>query len=169
MALEIKIDQQISNVRLVSRQGNKAVVELDGKQLEVDIEMVEDGVYSILHHGKSFNIELIPADGPKNYFANTCYASHEVEIIDAQSRYMQNRNKNLRDETEKNITAPMPGKVVRILVEEGDQVSMGTPLIVVSAMKMESEYKAPKDGRIKKVFVHEGDTVPGNQPLIEME
>lgn len=169
MALEIKIDQQIASIRLISREGNKAVVELDGKILEVDIEMVEDGVYSILHKGKSFNIELIPADGPKNYYANTYYATHEIEIIDAQSRYLQSRNKILREDAEKSISSPMPGKVVRVLVKEGDEVSLGTPLIVVSAMKMESEYKAPRDGRIRKIHVHEGDTVPGNQILIEMD
>lgn len=169
MSLEIKIDKQIMGIRLISKEGNKAEVEIDGKNYLVDIEMVEEGVYSIIHNGKSFNIELIPTDGPKQYFANTAYASHEIEIIDAQSRYLQNRNKNAGPLAEKMIASPMPGKVVRVAVKEGDAVQQGSLLIVISAMKMESEYKASFDGVVKKVYVSEGDTVMGNQPLVEMD
>jgi biotin carboxyl carrier protein len=63
----------------------------------------------------------------------------------------------------------MPGRVVRILVKEGDAVTMGQTVIVVSAMKMESEYKAAKDGVIKHVHVKEGEVVNGHQPLITIE
>ncbi len=63
----------------------------------------------------------------------------------------------------------MPGKVVKVLVNKGDSVKEGETAIIISAMKMESEYKAPKDGVIKKVNVKDGDTIEGNQILIELE
>ena len=63
----------------------------------------------------------------------------------------------------------MPGKVVKVFASEGDEVTEGQTLVVISAMKMESEYKAPMDGKIKKVSVKEGDTIEGNQILIELE
>jgi biotin carboxyl carrier protein len=169
MAIDIRIGDREANVRLISKDGSKATIEVDGITYHVDIVMVEEGVYSILHNGKSYNIEMIPGSGTKNYFVNTYTTSHEVEIIDAQSRYQKSRNKDNIDSAEKIITTPMPGKVVRIPVSEGDEVTKGTTVIVISAMKMESDYRSSIDGVVKKIFVNEGDSIAANQPLIEIE
>ena len=64
------------------------------------------------------------------------------------------------------IKAPMPGRVVKILVEEGQKVQHGDGLLVVEAMKMENELSAPRDGIIKTIHVGEGDTVEGNAELL---
>ena len=169
MALDIKIGDRIANVRLVKKDGSKATIEVDDKLYDVDIVMVEEGVYSIIHEGKSYNIEMIQGNSPKNYFVNTYYSSLEVDIIDAQSRYQQNRNKDGIHSGDKTISTPMPGKVVRITVKEGDVVEKGSTVIVISAMKMESEYKSPVDGVVKKIYVNEGDTINSHQPLVEIE
>jgi len=169
MALDIRIGDRDAHVRLIKKEGTKATIQIDDKVYEVDIVMVEEGVYSIINEGKSYNIEMIQGNGPKNYFVNTYYSSHELNIIDAQSRYQQNRNKDGLHSGDKTISTPMPGKVVRIPVKEGEQVEKGTVLIVISAMKMESEYKSPADGVVKKIFVTEGETINGHQPLIEIE
>src|SRR5688500_533524 len=66
------------------------------------------------------------------------------------------------------ITSPMPGKVVKILVKEGDNVSQGAPVIVVEAMKMENELLATKTGVVQKVYVALGDTVEGGARLIAL-
>ena len=62
----------------------------------------------------------------------------------------------------------MPGKVVKILVKEGDEVKAGTPVIIVEAMKMQSEYKVVNDCVIRKINVQEGEKIAGNQTLIEL-
>ncbi|WP_206203388.1 MULTISPECIES: pyruvate/oxaloacetate carboxyltransferase [unclassified Thermococcus] len=67
------------------------------------------------------------------------------------------------------VTAPMPGKILRILVKEGDQVKTGQGLLILEAMKMENEIPAPKDGIIKKILIKEGQTVDTGQPLIELQ
>ncbi|NJE02791.1 pyruvate/oxaloacetate carboxyltransferase [Thermococcus sp. MV11] len=67
------------------------------------------------------------------------------------------------------VTAPMPGKILRILVKEGEQVKTGQGLVVLEAMKMENEIPAPKNGVVKKILVKEGDTVDTGQALIELE
>ena len=67
------------------------------------------------------------------------------------------------------VTAPMPGKVVRILIKEGEQVKTGQGLLVLEAMKMENEIPAPKDGVVKKIYVKEGDAVNTGDPLIELD
>jgi biotin carboxyl carrier protein len=169
MAIDIQIGDREAHVRLIQKDGTKATLDVDGITYDVDIVMVEEGVYSILHEGKSYNIEMIPGNSSKNYYVNTYSSSHEVEIIDAQSRYQKSRNNGSVDSTEKIITTPMPGKVVRIPVHEGQEVEKGATVIVISAMKMESDYRAPIDGKIKRIFVKEGDSINGNQPLIEIE
>ncbi|EEB74421.1 pyruvate/oxaloacetate carboxyltransferase [Thermococcus sp. AM4] len=66
------------------------------------------------------------------------------------------------------VTAPMPGKILRVLVSEGQEVKTGQGLVVLEAMKMENEIPAPKDGVVKKIYVKEGDTVNTGDPLVEL-
>jgi biotin carboxyl carrier protein len=66
------------------------------------------------------------------------------------------------------ITSPMPGKVVKVLVAEGDSVDTGKPLVVVEAMKMENELVAEAPGVVKKVYVQLGDAVEGGAKLISI-
>lgn len=169
MELDIKINNRVARVKLVSRNQDHVVVDVDGYAYRIDVRMVEDHVYSVLHEGKSHNVEIIPGDTQKKYFVNTIYRNFDVEIIDAESRYLQNRNKGELNNEQNVISTPMPGKVVRINVKPGQKVAASDTLIVVSAMKMESEYKAGKEAVIKKIMVKEGDTVKGHQPLIILE
>ncbi|WP_297466303.1 biotin/lipoyl-containing protein, partial [Thermococcus sp.] len=66
------------------------------------------------------------------------------------------------------VTAPMPGKILKVLVSEGQEVKTGQGLVVLEAMKMENEIPAPKDGIVKKIYVKEGDTVNTGDPLVEL-
>jgi biotin carboxyl carrier protein len=169
MALEIKINDRTSWVKLISQNGNILEIEVDGKIYVVDLMHTPDGSFSIIENGKSYNIELVPKSQPKNYTAHTLYNTFDVEIVDAEARYLINRGTNGSAKNEKTISSPMPGKVVKILYNEGDVVQKGQTAVIISAMKMESEYKAPIDGVIKKINVKEGDTIEGNQILIEIE
>jgi len=168
MALEINIDNQSVDVELVGHNGNYYQVSINGKVYDVDLVMVEKGVYSILHKHKSYNVELSPGKEPKSYIINTLYNSYEVDILDAEAKYQKSRKQDdLEDGSV--ISSPMPGKVVKILVKKGDKVKAGETVIIVSAMKMESEYKVKKDRTILEVKVKEGDTIDGNQPLVIVE
>jgi biotin carboxyl carrier protein len=168
MALEIGIDGKSVSVDLFGKDGNIHKVSIDGKVYEVDIVEVEKGVYSMLYKNKSYNVELTPGKEPKTYTIHTLYNSYDIKILDAEAKYLEARKQeDMSDEVV--IASPMPGKVVRILVRKGDRVKAGETVIVVSAMKMESEYKVKKDRLIKEVKVAEGDVVDGNQPLIVVE
>ncbi len=134
----------------------------------VDLVEVEKGVYSILYNNKSYNVELAPGNKPKTYTINTLYNSYDIEILDAEAKYMKNRKSDDMDD-DSTISSPMPGKVVRVLVKKGDSVKAGETVIIISAMKMESEYKVKKDRKIIDVLVNDGDTIDGNQPLIIIE
>lgn len=169
MELNIKLDNRLAKVKLIAQNQNQVVVEVDGFVYNLDVLMVEDNVYSVLHNGKSHNIEIIPGESVKKYFVNTTYRNFDLEVIDAESRYLQSRNKNDQNNEQNLISTPMPGKIVRIPVKEGQKVAANDTVIVVSAMKMESEYKAGREAIIKKILVNEGDTVKGHQPLIILE
>ncbi len=167
MSTEIKINGRKALVEILGREGDKVNISIDGKKYEADVVMVEEGVYSILIDNRSHNIELISNDA-KNYVVNTYASSYDVEIVDAESKYLSSRRRNegLEDFV---ISSPMPGKVVKILVNVGDEVKAGDTVIIVSAMKMESEYKVKTDRIIKEIKVKEGDTIQSNQPLIVTE
>ncbi|MBL7137777.1 MAG: biotin/lipoyl-binding protein [Bacteroidales bacterium] len=167
-ALEISLDNRTANVKLLEREGNRFLITVDDNEYDAHIIMVEQGVYLLLMDGKSYNIELIEAGGPKKYYVNTYRYSYDAEIIDAETRYQKSRHSDHGDD-DSVISSPMPGKVVRILVKEGDQVKAGDTVIVVAAMKMESEYKVKKDRIIKEIKVREEDTVDAHQPLVVIE
>jgi biotin carboxyl carrier protein len=66
------------------------------------------------------------------------------------------------------VTSPMPGRVLKVLVAEGDVVQQGAPVVVVEAMKMENELAAPIDGTVRRVFASAGQTVEGGAKLVEI-
>jgi biotin carboxyl carrier protein len=168
MSYEININDKTSNIELLNRDGNKAKIALDGKKVDVDIVMVEKGVYSIIIDGVSYNVELIENNSSKKYIVNTLYETFDVEIVDAESKYLKSRKMDEGEDADV-ISTPMPGKVVKIPIKVGDRVKAGETVIIISAMKMESEYKVKKDRLIKDILVKEGDTVDGHQPLIYIE
>lgn len=169
MSIEIKLDKRIASVKILKQFENLLEIKVDDKIYQVDLMHNDEGIFSILENGRSFNIELVPHAKPKQYTAYTLYSTYEIEVIDAESRYRQNRSSATQLTSENTIISPMPGKVVKIPVQIGDEVLKGDTVITISAMKMESEYKAPKDGKIVKIHVSEGSTVDANQVLVEIE
>jgi len=167
MSYEVSIKGEDKAIEILSRQGSKFKVSIGTKTYELDMLQVEEGVYSVIHQGKSFNFELNPT-AAKKYQVDTRHETLEVEIVDAESRYHR-MMKGEDAEDAAYISTPMPGQVVKILVEEGQEVKGGETVIIVSAMKMESEYKVVKDRVIKKILVKEGDNIDGDQPLILFE
>ncbi len=170
MILELNIDNSHdSKVELIKSEGNIYSFKVNDKTYEADIVKVAKGIYSIVIDGKSFNIDLFHEETKKNYVLKTFWQTFYVDVIDAETRYLQNRTAGIEDQGGLVISTPIPGKVVKILVKPGDFVKEETTVIVVEAMKMQSEYKVKKDRKILEVKVKEGDTVLANQPLIIVE
>jgi len=169
MELELKVNNRSAIVKEVKREGNILTLSVDDELYEVDVVKVSNEEFSILHKGKSFNIEVIETSEPKHYNVNTLYFKFEVEVIDNESRYRQNRMQGAPINNDNTIRSPMPGKVVKVFVKPGDLVEAGQPLIVLSAMKMESEFKAGNRGIVGAVPVKEGETVDTNQILVVID
>ena len=141
---------------------------IDGKPFEADVVMAENGTCNILMDGRSANAQLIRRENGKSYKVNTHYSSFNVEIVDSQAKYLRMRKKG-EDEQNDRITSPMPGKVVKIPVTAGQEMRTGDTVIVIEAMKMQSNYKVTSDCRIKEILVQEGDNITGDQTLITLE
>ena len=169
MSIEIKLDNRIATVEILKQFENLLEIKVDDKIYQVDLMHNDEGIFSILANGRSYNIELVPQTKTKHYTAYTLYDSYDLEVIDAESRYLRNRAGTTQLLSENTIVSPMPGKVVKIPFSVGDVVKKGDTIITISAMKMESEYKAPMDGIIAFIHVKEGNTVEANQILIEIE
>jgi biotin carboxyl carrier protein len=169
MAYEIKLEHRTARIELLNRAGNKVLLAVDDRKYELDVVMVEKGVYSILFNGHSYNIELIEGGSSKEYIVNTFARSFIAEIIDAETKFQQSRKLGTDAEGDNNISSPMPGKVVKIPVSAGDKVTSGQTLIVVEAMKMQSEFKATADRTVREILVKEGDIVNAHQVMIKLE
>ncbi len=167
MSYQVKIDGEERSIEVLSREKDKIKVKVGDRIYDLDVLEPEPGIFSIVFNGKNYNIQLVPS-GLKKYKVETPEETLDVEIIDAESRYMKSQ-KGHEDEDADSISTPMPGQVVKILVEEGQAVKGGETVIIVSAMKMESEYKVAKDRVVKKILVKEGDKIDGDQPLITFE
>lgn len=167
MSYQVKINGEERSIELLSRDQNQIKVKVGDQIYDLDVLETEPGVFSMVSQGKNFNIQLF-SNGIKKYKAETPEETLDIEIVDAESRYIKNQE-GQEDEDTDSISTPMPGQVVKILVEEGQEVKGGETVIIVSAMKMESEYKASKDRVVKKVLVKEGDKIDGDQPLILFE
>ena len=110
MSYEISINGRNATIELLNRKENKILISVNGKKYDADIVMVENGVYSIIMEGVSYNVELFNNSSAKNYIVNTLYESFDVEIIDSESKYQKSRKKE--DEDDDNvISTPMPGQI----------------------------------------------------------
>lgn len=89
--MEIHIGNRVADVSLVSKEGNKVQLTIDGVPYDVDIVMAENGSCSIIHDGKSYNTELIRKEGGKSYTVNAHYQSYNIDIIDSQAKYLRMR------------------------------------------------------------------------------
>lgn len=166
--MEIHIGKRIANISLLNKEGNSVQLSIDGTPYNVDIVMAENGACSILHNGHSYNAELIRSQNRKNYQVNTLFTSHSIDIIDSQAKYLRMK-RNTEEKQSDKIISPMPGKIIKIPIRQGDTINAGDIVMVLEAMKMQSNYKVSSDCRVVDILVNEGDTVNANQVLMKLE
>ena len=166
-------------VQLASSSGEKTrVIELerdtagwrvilDGRPVAVDAVEIAPNTLSILLDGQSFEISVTPApDGKLKLQTGT--QEFTAEVIDPRA-WSGRRHGHVEAEGRQQIVAPMPGKVVRLLVKAGDHVEIGQALLVVEAMKMQNEIRSPKSGTVQRVLAEEGQPVNAGEVLAWVE
>jgi biotin carboxyl carrier protein len=153
--------------RSIQSSGDKLRVVLDGRVHELDAHTLPDGAISLLVDGRAFSAEF--EEKGERVSVLLRHSVFQVEVLDERRLRMKAATGRLTTEGPQVVVAPMPGKVVRVLVKVGDEVKEGQGLVVVEAMKMENELKAVKAGRVKQVAVSEGVTVEGGVVLCVVE
>lgn len=162
--MQAKINGKTYDIELVEKEGNNVKIKLNGEIIEIDATLTETGFCSILHKGHSYNSEVVnPSEG--KYIITADFRRHEVELQNPRKKYIRNGGAS-DDEVQDCIKAPMPGKIIAVLVEKGSRVKKGDPLLIIEAMKMQSTYTASQDAIVEKVEISEGDSVLSDQLLV---
>ncbi len=146
----------------VTSDGNRIRAQMGGRIIEGDAVQVATDTYSILIGGHSFEVRIEQAHGGLRVHAGE--REFTVEIDDPRA-WRRRRGGALEAEGRQEVVAPMPGKVVRVLAKQGDDVEAGQGLFVVEAMKMQNEIRSPKKGKLEKLLVTEGQVVNAGEPL----
>lgn len=150
-----------------TQQNGAWKISLDGTPLDANAVEVAPNIFSVLLNSVSHQIRIAPRpDGTLTL--HTGLAEYHAEVTDPRS-WRGRRHGAVEAEGRQQITAPMPGKVVRLLVKQGDSVEAGQGLLVVEAMKMQNEIRSPKSGKIEKLLAKEGQPVNAGEVLLWVE
>jgi biotin carboxyl carrier protein len=171
----MKLNAEIDGERLaldVRREGARVFAEVDGRLYELEAREPEPGVYLLLHAGRVFECRVGGAQDARSQ------GRMEITIGARTHGVALSDPKRLRGAAgagafgaggRAEVVAPMPGKVVRVMVEQGAQVEAGAGLVVVEAMKMQNEMKSPKAGTVVELRAEVGATVNAGQVLVVVE
>jgi biotin carboxyl carrier protein len=138
---------------------------LDGREVAVDAVLARPGVLSLRIGNTVYEVKCERVGHDLYVWVGDQRFATEVR----DPRSLRGRIRATDDHGPRKLTAPMPGKVVRLLVREGEGVEAGTGVIVVEAMKMQNEIKSPKTGKIQKILVAAGAAVNAGDVLAIVE
>jgi biotin carboxyl carrier protein len=139
---------------------------LDGQDIEMDAVLARRDVLSVLIGGKAYEIKREHTATDTHLWVGS--VRYLTELHDPRS--LRGRRGAAADEKgPKKLFAPMPGKVVRVLIGEQQAVEAGQSILVVEAMKMQNEIKSPKKGRVQKIVATEGANVNAGDVLAIVE
>jgi biotin carboxyl carrier protein len=146
-------------------------ITLDGKLFEADVLKISDSEFHIIRNNRSYNIlitELKRGEKKMTVKVNgTKYSTVAKDRLDDLLHAMGMDKATAQKVSE--VKAPMPGLVLRVMVEGGQKIKKGDALVVLEAMKMENILKSPADAVVKKISVTKGDKVEKNQVMMVME
>ena len=156
----------------VRRRGSEWEMTLDGRILKVNVTAI-GGRWSLLlrpadaAHYRSYEVAVDRrSNGERMVHINGLAVP--VSIVDPREQLVRRRGAAATDSGPRSIVSPMPGRIVKVLVREGDTIAAQQGLVVVEAMKMENELRAPRAGQVTAVKVVEGMSVEANAVLVTL-
>ena len=161
MVYDVTIDGKSYRLEL-GRASGRWQCRLDGREIQIDAVLTRRDVLSILVEGKAYEIKREHVTTDMHLWVGS--ARYAAELRDPRS-LRSRKDGGGGEEGPKKLVAPMPGKVVRILVQEKAEVEAGQGIAVVEAMKMQNEIKSPKKGIVQKIVAAEGANVSAGDVL----
>jgi biotin carboxyl carrier protein len=172
MDVQIEVNGRVRAVSVELKEGVYRVV-VDGTERLIDAAAVDPSTFSLicLSDGRrtSQEVGLSETSLPGELAVHMPAGVVSARVATAASRFGRGAASATQAAGVQQILAPMPGKVVKVLVKVGDEVKARQGLVVVEAMKMENELRSPKDGRVIEVLVAEGVSVEAGRPLVVVE
>jgi biotin carboxyl carrier protein len=171
MQLHVEVNGRLKTVEIERKDGLYRLV-IDGVERMVDAAAVDGSTFSLicLADGRSSQeVGLSPAGLPGEIAVHMSSGVASVRLLTGAPARFGRGASAAQTAGAKQVLAPMPGKVVKILVKAGDEVKARQGLVVVEAMKMENELRSPKDGRVSDVLVAEGASVESGRLLVVVE
>ncbi len=165
MRLQARFAGRTVEIELVQEGGACRFRVDSGQPREAVVTPVDDGVYAVLIGGRSHEV-TVSSTGD---VVSVNVSGHRLRIEVFDPRDWRTAARSIASAGRQNLRAPMPGKVVRVLVRAGDQVQQGQGLVVIEAMKMQNEMQAPKAGRVIELTVAAGATVAAGEVLAVIE
>jgi biotin carboxyl carrier protein len=162
MKFEVLINSSRRVVEL-ERDDKRWRISLDGEPADADVGEIAPNIFSVLLNGKSHEIRITP-NAVGTLTLQTGRHEFVAEVVDPRA-WRGRRHGTLEAEGRQQILAPMPGKIVRVLVQAGEKVQAGQGLLVVEAMKMQNEIRSPKSGTVERLLVKEGQPVNAGEVL----
>jgi biotin carboxyl carrier protein len=144
---------------------------LNGTSIDWDLIEVRDNTFHIIKDNKGYNATLVSYNPEeKTMVLNVNGTDYEVSIKDKNDLLLQQLGISVKSSSAVQfIKAPMPGLIINVSVNPGDEVKKGDTLLILEAMKMENVIKSPRDGKVKKVNVSLRNAVEKNQVMLEFE
>jgi biotin carboxyl carrier protein len=164
MTYEISIDSRKYRLEL-ERIESRWICRLNNREVDVDAVLARRDVLSLRIGNKAYEVKCERVANEMHIWVGSRRFAPEVR----DPRSLRSRVRDVDEHGPRKLTAPMPGKVVRILLAEGSEVEAGSGVLVVEAMKMQNEVKSPKKGRIQKITVQEGAAVNAGDVLAIVE
>ena len=166
MKYEVNISGKAHIVE-VEQRGDSWQAKLDGESHIADVVEPAPNTFSVLLAGRSREVCVtVSSDGHLQLQSGRF--EFTAEVFDPRA-WRGRRHGGAEAEGRQQIVAPMPGKVVRLLVKAGDTVEAGQGLLVVEAMKMQNEIRSPKSGTVERVLAAEGQAVNAGDILAWVE
>jgi biotin carboxyl carrier protein len=166
---QVQISGKLRAVEIQSRENDSVNLRIDDRPLIADVAEINASTYSIVIGGRSFEARVSrEAENSDGLLVRCAGRDYRVGIADPRA-WRAGRSAALEAAGGQRVLAPMPGRVVRLLVSVGESVEAGAGLLVVEAMKMQNEIRAPKSGKIERVLVTDGQAVRSQEALIIIE
>jgi biotin carboxyl carrier protein len=155
----------------IRRDDDGYVVVVGDRVYQVDAAIARPGVYSLLLDGQQHEVAVRPlgAQSDGSWWVSGGGTAGAVQVQDPLAHLASQAVAAKGGRRKRQVTAYMPGRVVALLVQEGEEVKAGQGVVVLEAMKMENEIRAEHDGVVTKILVQPGQSVDGGNPLFEME
>jgi biotin carboxyl carrier protein len=167
MVFIAKLGEQSYNVEIEEIGKSLYRVAVDGNEFLVDGKKTGRTNYSLIVDNRSFEIEV--DNSRDEYRVLVDGRNYHVHLVDERRVRVGGHQSDVQLQGRQKVSVPMPGKVIAVLVSEGDSVERGQGLVIVEAMKMENEVRSPLAGEVKEIRVKPGDAVEGGAVLIVVE